>query len=201
MIRRLTLGLLAAALLVPATAHALVTVEGFYGIARPPSADLHTATSGTASSIYSSSLQMAGGDVLLGGGLFQLGAIGDVTWKSNSPTQSAIGALAGLRLDLGPLRLDALAEAGGHRYGNFAKNPTVVTASKSEQWLAYVGLRPGVAYTIIPGVFVGVWGFARWDLTNKNVGVTYTSGNVLNAGSIKLGGTTVGATLRLGLDF
>jgi hypothetical protein len=203
MIRRISLGLLAAALLLPATAKALVTVEGFYGIARPPSADFHTAASGagnaSVSSLYSSSLQNAGGDVLLGGGLFQLGAIGDITWKGNNPTQSAIGALAGLRFDLGGLRLDALAEAGGHRYGNFAKNPQVVTASTASEWLPYVGLRPGVAFKVYPGVFVGVWGFARWDLTRKDV--TISASSTSPGFPAKLGGTTIGATLRLGLDF
>ena len=97
-----------------------------------------------------------------------------------------------------------LGEIGGHRYGNFVENPRIVTASSTSEWLAYVGLRPGIAFRITqgsPSVLIGIWGFARWDLQNKDVPVTVAGVDNTAPGRIELGGTTIGAVARLGLDF
>lgn len=202
---RLTI-LAALALAVPQAAQALGTVEGFYGIARPPGTSFRSEVSGAAADphLFQSSMQHAGGDVLLDfGGPLELGAIGDVTWHHGSASQSALGALLGLKLDLGSIRLDALGEAGGHRYGNLAADPDVVTASRTDQWLAYVGLRPGIAFTWgKPGPLIGLWAFARWDLTSKRVPLTVAgTGGATAGGSVKLGGPTIGAALRVGFGF
>lgn len=194
------------ALAAPHAAQALGTVEGFYGLTRPPGTSFRSEVSGAAHDphVFSDSLNLAGGDVLLDfGGPLELGAIADVTWKKHSASQTALGALLGLKLASGPVRLDLLGEAGGHRYGNLADDPKVVTASKTDQWFAYVGLRPGIAFTMgQPGLLIGVWTFVRWDLTDKRVPITVaeTSGSTAN-GSIKLGGPSIGATLRLGVQF
>ncbi|BDG02427.1 hypothetical protein [Anaeromyxobacter oryzae] len=176
-----------------------VTIEGFYGLERPPSTSFSAAVSGTTSSpdLFSSSLQMAGGDILVDLGGLELGAIVDTTFGSNTASQTAIGALGGLALGTGSVRLDLLAEAGGHRYGNLASNPEIVTASSTSEWLFYVGLRPGISVKLGGGpLSVGLWGFARWDVNSKDVPVTV--GSAGSAGSYKLGGSTIGATLRLG---
>ncbi len=200
MVRR-TLGLLAAvALLTPAAASAAVQIEGFYGIERPPSADFSSAVSGATSEprLFKSSLQMAGGDLLLNLGGLELGAIVDTTFGNDTASQTAIGALAGVALGT-TLKIDLLAEAGGHRYGNFASNPEIVTASSKDQWFFYVGLRPGFTVKLGGGpLSIGVWGFVRWDVNTENVPVTV--GSAGSAGSYKLGGTTIGATLRLGFE-
>jgi hypothetical protein len=206
-LRRLAvLAAIAAALLVfPRPAHALVTLEGFYGIARPPSVDFSDAVTGARndSHLFKDSLQIAGGDVILHLGWLELGAIVDTTFRSGSASQTAIGGLLGLGFDLGGLRLEALGEAGGHRLGNFTENPSIVTASSTSEWLAYVGLRPGVAVRIggTPGLILGVWGFARWDVTDRNVPVSVSGATGTALGNVKLGGTTIGATARLGIDF
>jgi hypothetical protein len=45
-----------------------LSIEGFYGVERPPSTDFSAAVSGTsAPSFFDSALQMAGGDVVLAG--------------------------------------------------------------------------------------------------------------------------------------
>ena len=197
--------LFAAGLLAPRPALALGTLEGFYGISRPPSASFRSSVSAADDPhLFKSSAQIAGGDLLLNfGGPLEIGAIIDTSWRHHAGSQTAIGGLAGLRLDLGGLRLDALGEAGGHRYGNFTDDPEIITASKSSEWLAYVGLRPGIAFHVgppgAPGQLVGVWGYARWDLTSKRVPVTVSSAS--SEGSIKLGGSTIGATARVGFDF
>ena len=188
------------ALVAPAAASALdLQVEGFYGIERPPSTDFRSAVSGAnAPGLFDSSLQLAGGDLLLNLGGLELGAIADATFGHNTASQTAIGALAGLGLGLGSAKLDLLAEAGGHRYGNFVSHPEIVTASSSDEWLFYVGLRPGISFKFAGPLSIGLWAFVRWDVNSQNVPVTV--GSAGNAGSYKLGGTTIGATVRIGFD-
>lgn len=200
--------LAATALLAPRAASALVSAEAFYGLTRPPSAGFRSAVSGAVNdpNLIHDSLQLAGGNLLLHLGGLELGAIADTSWTSSSASQTAVGALAGIGGDLGgALRIELLGEVGGQRYGNFFKNPRILTASSSSEWLAYVGLRPGVAYRFElagpTGLLVGLWGFARWDLTRSDVPVTVASAGSASPGTVKLGGTTIGVVARVGLDF
>jgi hypothetical protein len=196
------LGLAIAA--VPRPASAIVALEGLYGFVRPPAADFRAAVAGAAAEddLSESSLQIAGATLLLDLGLLELGAIVDQTF-GDGPQQTAVGGLFGLRLG-DKLRLDLLGEAGGHRFGDVTDDPSVVTRSSSDEWLFYVGLRPGLAYRIdlLPGVgvLVGVWGFVRWDVTDKKVPITVRAGTGTAAGDVELGGTSIGATLRLGIE-
>jgi hypothetical protein len=180
-----------------------IAIEGLYGLVRPPEADFRAAVAGAAADddLSESSLQIAGGTLLLDLGGLELGAIVDKTF-GDGVTQTALGGLVGLRLG-DKLRLDLLGEAGGHRFGDFSDDPSVVTASSSDEWLFYVGLRPGLAYRIdlLPGVgiLVGVWGFVRWDVTDKSVPIT-VRGATGAPGDLELGGVSVGATLRAGIE-
>jgi hypothetical protein len=209
MTRRIIPFLVAAVLAVPQAAHAAVSIEAFYGLSRPRADSFSQAISGTSSdpNLYASSLNIAGGDLILHLGLLEIGGIIDTSWKSGSASQTAIGGLIGVGGDWqGWLRLEALGEVGAQRYGNFAENPSIAS-SGSDQWLMYVGLRPGVALHIPTsadgkiGVLVGVWGFARWDLNTTTTAVSVGNAGSTSPGSIKLGGTTVGAELRLGVEF
>ncbi|HET6438934.1 MAG TPA: hypothetical protein VFG59_12780 [Anaeromyxobacter sp.] len=194
---------LAAALLAPKLAFGLGTLEGFYGIARSPGTSFHSDVSGAVNDphLFKDSLQNAGGDLMFNLSWFQFGAIVDTTWASHSASQMAVGGLAGLKIPLGIVRLDLMGEAGGHRYGHLG---SAVNSNKDE-WLAYVGLRPGIAFKFAapdqPGLIIGVWTFARWDLNSNRVPVTGGNAGNVSAGSLKLGGSTIGATLRLGFDF
>jgi hypothetical protein len=148
-----------------------------------------------------SSMQIAGGDVLLNLGAFQLGAIVDTTF-GDGIKQTAVGGLLGFRLG-DKLRLDLLGEAGGHRFGNVLDDPSIVTGSSTDEWLFYVGVRPGIAYRLGSGgtgILLGVWGFARWDVTDRRVGVTVGDATGTSPADVELGGTTIGATLRLGIE-
>jgi hypothetical protein len=202
--------LVAAVLLAPHVTDAAVSVEGFYGITRPRATDFSAAASSASHDphLIRDSLNIAGGDLILHLGVLELGAIMDTSWKSGSASQTAIGGLIGVGTDLEKvLRLELLGEVGGQRYGNFFENSDVVTSSSKSEWLAYVGVRPGIAWRFDlgrdggPGLLVGVWGFIRWDLTSKTVPVTAASASATPVGSIDLGGTTIGAVARLGLDF
>jgi hypothetical protein len=202
--RRSTPSLLVAlaVLLSPHAVHAGIAIEGLYGVARPPEANVNI--SGAVQDLSESSLQIAGATLLLNLGAFELGAVADKTF-GDGVTQSALGALVGLRLG-DKLRLDLLGEAGGHRFGDFTEDPSIVTASSTDEWLFYVGLRPGLAYRLdlVPGlgILIGVWGYVRWDVTDKNVPVTVGGpGGVAQASDVELGGTTIGATLRAGIEF
>ena len=181
MTRRIVPILFAAALAVlPEAARAAVSIEVFYGLSRPRADSFSQAASGTANdpNLVHDSLNIAGGDLILHMGLFELGAIIDTSWKSGSASQTALGALIGVGGDYaGWLRLEALGEVGGQRYGNFGNDPSIVTSGSSQEWFMYVGLRPGVAIRMPvgagkTGVLVGLWAFARWDLTTSSVPVT-----------------------------
>jgi hypothetical protein len=213
------LALLAAvAALAPGLALGLGTLEGFYGLSRPPGTSFRAAVSGAADDphVFEDSLQIVGANLLLDfGGPLEVGAIVDRSWAAHSATQTALGALLGYKLSLGALRVDLLGEAGGHRYGDLTRDPAVVTASSTDQWLAYVGLRPGIAFHVgrpgiafhvgrpgAPCLLLGVWTYARWDLTSKRVPVTVAgAGGATADGSVRLGGPTIGASLRAGLEF
>lgn len=195
---RLFAPMIAAALLAPGMAYGLGTIEGFYGWSRPPSTSFRAAVDGTThGKLFKDNLQIAGGDVLLNLQWLEVGAIGDVSWASGSGNQTALGGLIGTKIPLALFRLDLLGEVGAHKFGNFSN----IAGSSKSQWLMYVGLRPGLAYSFGVGgrgLLVGVWGFVRWDVTSNNVQVTASD---VNVGHYKLGGTTVGATLRVGVDF
>jgi hypothetical protein len=195
-------------LAVPAPARAFFSLELHYGIERPDSTSLKhgvdAALSDTA--LLKSSSQIVGGLATLKLGFLELGAVADRTWKKDGPSITAVGGLAGLGFDLGAIRLEALGEAGGRRYGDFLKDPAVITRGSNAEWLAYVGLRPGIAYRAELGgglgFLIGVWGFARWDVTSKNVPVTVRpSDGVDTSAEYELGGVTFGATGRVGIDF
>jgi hypothetical protein len=199
--------LAAVVLLAPAAANAAsLSIEALYGISWPPAADFDSAISDVDSDdVSEETAQIVGGTILLNFGAFELGAIVDATMPDRGPDQTAIGGLAGIRLG-DKLRLDLLGEIGGQRYGNVFEDDDVVTGSTEEQWLVYVGLRPGIAYRFDlgseggAGILLGVWGYARWDVTDERVPVTAGS-DLPSAGEVDLGGTTIGATLRAGIEF
>jgi hypothetical protein len=139
-----------------------------------------------------------GATAIFRGGLLELGAIGEVGRPGSDGATTLFGALAGLGLDLGSVRLEALGELGAHRYGDLFHDPGVVTRSESEAWLVSLGLRPGLSLRFGPQnmLLAGVWAFARWDLTSKDVQVNLGSGE----STYKLGGSQFGMALRLGFS-
>lgn len=202
-VRLHTLVLAAAALVAPGLAFGGGTIEGFYGIARPPGTSFHSDVSGAVHDpdLFNNSQQIAGADILFNLMWLEFGAVADHSWASGKASQTAVGALLGPRLDAGPVRLDLLGEAGAHRFGNLGSE----TNGNKDEWFGYVGLRPGAAFRFAPpgepGVILGVWTFVRWDLSSKRVPVTAANAGNATAGSLKLGGSTIGATLRLGYEF
>lgn len=134
-------------------------------------------------------------------GMLELGALVEAGRPRRANTTTAIAALAGIGLELGGLRLEALGELGGQRYADALTNPAVVVDTNRSDWLAYVGLRPGISIRFGErgGGILGVWGYARWDVMDKDVRVTLASG-AGGTGSYSLGGTQFGLALRLGFS-
>jgi hypothetical protein len=141
----------------------------------------------------------AGATVILRGGMAELGAIGEIGRPGKHGTTSLLGALGDLGFDAGPLRLEALVELGAHRYGDLLKDSRVVTRSRSEAWLLSAGLRPGISVRFGPRdrLLVGVWAFARWDVTHQDVQVTLASED---RSTYRLGGSQCGASARIGIS-
>lgn len=134
-------------------------------------------------------------------GLLEVGALGELGRPGRANSTATFGALAGLGISLGRLRIEGLGELGGQRYADALHNPGVIQDTNRADWLAYVGLRPGVSLRLgeSGNVLVGVWGYARWDLMKKDVRVTLA--DLSGDGSYDLGGSQIGAALRLGFTF
>ncbi len=140
--------------------------------------------------------QSYGATAILRLGGLEVGAIGELGRPGKGNDTTVIGALGGLNFGLGPIRLEALAEVGGHRYGNALDNTAVITGSKRSDWLTYVGLRPGLAFQLSDHLFVGVWAFARWDVNKRTISVATVNGPAV----YEVGGSQFGGQLRLGFS-
>jgi hypothetical protein len=205
-IARTTLALAFALVAAPALAEppgSAIDLSIHYGVDKYSSVGLRSGLSGTdfsSSQQLDDASQSAGASVIARLGMLDLGVIGELGRPGKDNTTWVLGALGGLNLDVGSLRLEALGEVGGHRYDNALSNSAVIGDSTRSDWLAYAGLRPGLSVRLgeTGTWFLGVWGFARWDLTSKDVQVTLQDGS--GTGSYKLGGSQFGAALRLGVS-
>ncbi len=150
--------------------------------------------------MHDSSLS-AGATAIFRLGFLELGALGELGRPGRANPTATFGALAGVGVSIGRLRLEGLGELGGRRYADALHNPGVIQDTNRADWLAYVGLRPGVYYRFGEdgNALIGLWGYARWDVMEKDVQVTLSdlSGN----GTYGLGGSQLGVALRLGLTF
>jgi hypothetical protein len=161
--------------------------------------------SGLDATDFSSSQQLKDASTSIGGtailrlGMLDVGAIGELGRPGKTNDTTVLGLMGGVNLDVGPLRFEALGELGGHRYGNALHNSTIISESTGSDWLAYVGLRPGLSMKLGEDGrwLLGVWAFARWDVTSKTVQVTLAD---TTTGSYKLGGSQFGAALRFGFS-
>lgn len=134
-------------------------------------------------------------------GLLEAGALAELGRPGRDNPTATVAALAGVGFSLWRLRLEGLVELGGHRYADALTNPSVIQDTNRADWLAHVGLRPGLSVRLgeTGNMLVGVWGYARWDVTQEEVPVTLA--DLTGTGTYGLGGSQVGAALRLGFTF
>lgn len=134
-------------------------------------------------------------------GLLEVGVLGELGRPGRSNSTATFGALGGVGVSLGWLRLEGLGELGGQRYADALHNPGVIQDTNRADWLAYVGLRPGLYVRLgeSGNGILGLWGYARWDLMKKDVRVTLA--DLSGTGTYSLGGSQLGVALRLGVTF
>jgi hypothetical protein len=171
-----------------------------YGLDKYDAVGLKSGLGGlNSSSRLQDSSSTLGATAIYRGGLGELGVIGEIGRPGKDGSTTLLGVLGGVGFDLGALRLEALGELGAHRYGDVLHDASVVTHSASETWLVSVGLRPGLSIRFGPSnaLLLGVWAFARWDVTSQNVQVNLGGGN---DSTYKLGGSQYGASVRFGIS-
>jgi hypothetical protein len=140
-----------------------------------------------------------GATAIYRGGLAEIGVIGEIGRVGQDGGTTLLGLLGGLGVDMGPVRLEALGELGAHRYGDLLQDSAVLTRSHSEAWLVSLGLRPGLSLRLGEEgrIILGLWAFARWDLTSQDVQVNLGSAGI---STYELGGAQFGAAARLGFS-
>jgi hypothetical protein len=171
-----------------------------YGLDKYDSVGLRSGLGGVKNeSLLKDTSTTVGATAIFRSGMLELGGIGEIGRPGQSGSTTLLGALGGLGFDLGRFRLEALGELGGHKYGDVLHDAAVVSRSRSDAWLVSVGLRPGLAMRLGPqdALLVGVWAFARWDVTSQDVQVNLGGGN---SSTYKLGGSQFGASLRVGIS-
>jgi hypothetical protein len=141
----------------------------------------------------------AGATVILRGGMGEIGLIGELGRPGQDGSTTLVGALLGAGFDTGPLRLELLGELGAHRYGDLLRDSAVLTRSHKELWLVSAGVRPGLTLRFGPNdmLLLGIWTFARWDVTSRDVRVTLASDG---ESTYRLGGAQYGAAVRAGFS-
>jgi hypothetical protein len=119
-------------------------------------------------------------------------------------TDSAIFTpLIGVRSNLSEyVRVDLLAELGGHQITNVGISNGVSASEARTVWLPYVGLRPTLSFTTPIGPLRAVFTaapFVRWDLVGTTVNVK-VGGVSTQVDSYDAGGSTYGVAVGAGIE-
>ena len=126
-------------------------------------------------------------------GALELGALYEGGLDFDSTKNFVIAPLVGVGFDASLLRLELLAEVGAARYYDIA-------GSRQSAWLPYAGVRPGASLRFgfigSSRLVLGAWGFARWDLTTREV----TIGPADLGTTYRVGGSTFGVVGRVGVE-
>ncbi len=141
-----------------------------------------------------------GGSALLRIRWLDLGVLYEGTLLDTSARNEVLTPVLGFAWDLsGRVRLDALAELGGHRITGVGSGNELVSETKTV-WLPYVGVRPILSYRVPVGptfLVLSATPFARWDLVKKDVSVRTSS---LDPTVYEAGGTTFGLVVGAGIE-
>jgi hypothetical protein len=129
-----------------------------------------------------------------------LGVLYEGTLLDTSARNEVFTPVLGVAWDLsGRVRLDALAELGGHRITGVGSGNHLVSETKTV-WLPYVGVRPSLSYRVPVGptfLVLSATPFARWDLVRKDVSVRTSS---LDPTVYEAGGSTFGLVVGAGIE-
>ncbi len=141
-----------------------------------------------------------GGEALLRLRWLDLGVLYEGTLLDGDAKNEVLTPLVGIAWDLSQhVRLDLLAELGGHRITGVGSGNDLVTDTQTV-WLPYVGVRPSFSYRMPFGpaaLVLSATPFVRWDLVKKDVSVPTSS---LDPTVYEAGGTTFGVVVGAGLE-
>ncbi len=141
-----------------------------------------------------------GGSALLRIRWLDLGVLYEGTLLDGSARNEVLTPVVGLAWDLSRrVRLDLLAELGGHRITGVGSGNDYVSETKTV-WLPYVGVRPSFSYRLPVGptfLVLSATPFARWDLVKKDVSVETSS---LDPTVYEAGGSTFGLVFGAGIE-
>jgi len=155
--------------------------------------------------LLQSDVNVYGGSLLLVLGGFDLGVLYEGGLVRHRTDTAVLTPLVGLGFDLGEsLRIDLLAELGGHQVSNVQFSGGVDVTQAKAVWLPYAGLRPTLSLRLPaahPSVILSVAPFARWDLIRTTTTVTLGQGTAVTTGSYELGGSTFGVVAGAGIEF
>ena len=141
-----------------------------------------------------------GGSALLRIRWLDLGVLYEGTLLDSDAKNEVLTPLVGFAWDVSRrVRLDVLAELGGHRITGVGSGNDLITEPPKTVWLPYVGIRPSLSYRLPVGptaLVLSATPFARWDLVKKDVTVqTSVDPTVYEAG-----GTTFGLVFGVGIE-
>ncbi len=141
-----------------------------------------------------------GGSALLRIRWLDVGLLYEGTLLDTSAKNEVVTPVLGLAWDLSRhVRLDLLAELGGHRITGVGSGNDRVSETKTV-WLPYLGVRPSFSYRLPVGptfLALSATPFARWDLVKKDVSVRTSS---LDPTVYEAGGSTFGLVFGAGLE-
>ncbi len=154
-------------------------------------------TAANDSDLLKGSNNAIGADAIVKLSILELGALyeGGVNYKTTNTR--IVGGLLGVGADISLVRLELLGEVGGQQYRNIA-------GSGYDKWFPYVGFRPGVSLRLPIAdpikLVLGVWGFARWDVSSTTVDVLPGTAVGGTMSRYDVGGSTFGVVGRVGIE-
>jgi len=136
-------------------------------------------------------------------GWFDLGLLYEGSILRQKTDSAIFTPLVGVRSNLSEyVRVDLLAELGGHQITNVGISDGVSASEAKTVWLPFVGLRPTLSFTTPIGPIRAVFTaapFVRWDLVGTTVRVK-VGGVTGEAESYDAGGSTYGIAVGAGVE-
>jgi hypothetical protein len=181
-----------------------VTVQGWAGVQRYDVLGLtHAVESNGGRDLLQGTVEATGVSALLRFGWFDLGLLYEGSVLRQKTDSAIFTPLIGFRTNLSDyVRLDLLAELGGHEITNVGLSDSVSTKDARTVWLPYVGVRPTISFTTPIGAIRAVFSaapFVRWDLVGTTVKVK-VGGVTSQVDSYDAGGTTYGLSVGAGIE-
>lgn len=141
-----------------------------------------------------------GTSALLRVGWLDLGLLYEGTLVDKGATSDVLTPVVGFAWNpTGRVRLDVLAELGGHRIADVGAGNPVAAATRTV-WLPYFGVRPSLSLRVPFGpthLVLSATPFARWDLVTREVAVPVSGGTET---VYEAGGTTFGLVGGVGIE-